>query len=87
MKITREQLMQIIQEEMGARPDMALPAEPPAADHGHSAPPVPDVPFEHKGAVSKEDCCAAVMCLIECCSCPATRAKLAECCAEIMGGR
>ena len=40
----------------------------------------------HKGSVSREDCCAAVMCLVECCSCPITKAALIECCNEIMAG-
>ena len=38
------------------------------------------------GNVSREDCCAAVMCLIECCSCEITKASLMECCADIMSG-
>ena len=38
------------------------------------------------GQVSREDCCAAVMCLIECCSCPVTKAALMECCEDIMAG-
>ena len=39
-----------------------------------------------KGAVSREDCCAAVMCLIECCSCPVTKEALMQCCEDIMAG-
>ena len=39
-----------------------------------------------KSCVSREDCCAAVMCLIECCSCPITKQALMECCADIMAG-
>ena len=38
------------------------------------------------GNVSREDCCAAVMCLIECCSCEITKAALMECCEDIMSG-
>ena len=38
------------------------------------------------GSVSREACCAAVMCLIECCSCPVTKEALMECCQEIMSG-
>ena len=34
--------------------------------------------------VSKEDCCTAVLCLIECCSCEETKAKLRQVCDEIM---
>ena len=40
----------------------------------------------HKGSISREACCAAVMCLIECCSCPVTKQALMECCADIMAG-
>ena len=39
-----------------------------------------------KSCVSREDCCAAVMCLIECCSCPVTKQALMECCQDIMAG-
>ena len=38
------------------------------------------------GGVSREDCCAAVMCMIECCSCPVTKQALMECCEDIMAG-
>lgn len=40
----------------------------------------------HMKSVSREDCCAAVMCLIECCSCPVTKSALMECCEDIMSG-
>lgn len=46
---------------------------PPDDHRSHSA-----------GTVSKEDCCKAVLCLIECCSCPITKQKLQECCDEIL---
>ena len=39
-----------------------------------------------KSCVSREDCCAAVMCLIECCSCPVTKQALMECCQDMMAG-
>ncbi len=38
------------------------------------------------GSVSREDCCAAIMCMIECCSCEITKAALMECCQDIMSG-
>lgn len=38
----------------------------------------------HEGQVSKEDCCKAVLCLIECCDCPETKALLRECCEDIL---
>jgi len=40
-----------------------------------------------KGTVSREDCCAAIMCLIECCECPITRSEIERCCGEIMSGQ
>lgn len=41
--------------------------------------------FGHsQGTVSKEDCCRAVLCLIECCDCPETKALLQECCEDIL---
>ena len=54
-------------------------------DHGHEM----EMPMHHSaapGKVSREDCCAAVMCMVECCSCPVTKAALMECCADIMAG-
>jgi hypothetical protein len=41
----------------------------------------------HKGNVSREDCCAAVMCLIECCECPVTKQELMACCEDILSGQ
>ena len=38
----------------------------------------------HKGALSMEDCCKAVLCLIECCDCEITKQKIRECCNEIL---
>jgi len=40
-----------------------------------------------QGGVSKEDCCAAVMSLIECCACPDTKSALMQCCQDILAGR
>ena len=37
-----------------------------------------------KGVVSKEDCCKAVLCLIECCDCPETKQLITECCEDIL---
>ena len=39
-----------------------------------------------KGSVSREACCEAVMCMVECCACPVTKAALIECCQAIMSG-
>ena len=89
MKITRKKLAEMIEEAMcGAMPaEMHMGVEMDHHGHGghHDVEELVAV-IEHKGTVSKADCCAAVMCLIECCSCPATRAKLAACCDEIMAG-
>ena len=56
-------------------------------EHGHEM--MPDHGFAgddmgHMGGVSKEDCCKAVLCLIECCDCPETKALLQECCEDIL---
>ena len=57
--------------------------------HGHSSDYLEPEPVSHSGAghqgsVSKEDCCRAVLCLIECCDCPETKALLKECCEDIL---
>ena len=49
-------------------------------DHGHSMMKSP------KSCVSREDCCAAIMCLVECCDCPITKQAIMECCSDIMSG-
>ena len=49
-------------------------------DHGHSA------MKSSKRCVSREDCCAAIMCLVECCECPITKRMIMECCEDIMSG-
>ena len=38
----------------------------------------------HKGSVSKEDCCRAVLCLIECCNDMEAKSLLQECCEDIL---
>ncbi len=50
------------------------------ADHGHSA------MSSQKSCVSREDCCAAIMCLVECCECPVTKRIIMECCQDILAG-
>jgi hypothetical protein len=62
-------------EPMGSMPHM------PHSNDAH------DMSSESMGGVSKEDCCAAVMCLIECCSCPVTKQALMQCCQDILAGR
>ena len=53
-------------------------------DHGDMTMVISGGSSGHQGAVSKEDCCKAVLCLIECCDCPKTKAKIRECCEEIL---
>jgi hypothetical protein len=84
MKITREQIVEMIKEEMGPMMDMGM--DMGMGMHGgggHSA----QGGFVHKDSVARRDCCAAVMCLVECCSCPVTREKLMACCEDLMAGR
>ena len=38
------------------------------------------------GNVSREDCCAAIIALVECCSCPATKQVIIQCCHDLMTG-
>ena len=49
-------------------------------DHSHSMMKSP------KSCVSREDCCAAIMCLVECCECPVTKRIIMECCQDILAG-
>jgi hypothetical protein len=44
-------------------------------------------PMMSKGGVSREDCCAAIMALVECCSCPMTKQAIIECCNDLMSGQ
>ena len=48
-------------------------------DHDHSPPASP-----HESFISKEDCCKAVLSLIECCDCPKTKQLIKECCEDIL---
>ena len=54
-----------------------LPVEHEMAQPSHHG-------LSHKGSVSKEDCCKAVLCLIECCDCPETKRLIKECCDDIL---
>ena len=84
MKITREQIAEMIKEAMHGAGMMGHGHGGMGADHGHGG---EMMMSGHKGAVSREDCCAAVMCLVECCSCPTTMAALMRCCEDLMSGR
>ena len=44
-------------------------------------------PMMSKGSVSREDCCAAIMALVECCSCPMTKQAIMDCCNDLMSGQ
>ena len=59
---------------------MGMVHSEPAVDHGHSMMKSP------KSCVSREDCCAAIMCLVECCECPITKQAIMECCQDILSG-
>ena len=37
-----------------------------------------------QGSVSRESCCEAVLCLIECCECPETKERLRQCCEDLL---
>ena len=39
-----------------------------------------------KGSVSREACCEAVICMVECCACPITKQALIQCCQALMSG-
>ena len=69
----------------GGMKPMGMPSHNPMPEmemgHGHSA------MKSSKSCVSREDCCAAIMCLVECCECPITKQVIMECCQEIMSGQ
>ena len=56
---------------------------PDATSHSHSTGHAHSSP---KSCVSREDCCAAIMCLVECCECPITKKMIMECCQDILSG-
>lgn len=65
---------------MGMMPSVEYGHDHGEMDHGHSMMKSP------KSCVTREDCCAAIMCLVECCSCPVTKEAIMECCQEILSG-
>jgi len=97
-RLNRKSLQKLILKEfklmgmapMGAVGDMPLGLSthsshkpPEMEDHGHMG----AMTIHHassKGSVSKEDCCKAVLCLIECCECPETKEILRQCCEDIL---
>ena len=92
-QINRKQLRKLLLKEfkmlpMG-NPDVGMLGHSPYQDmdHGHDDMEVVihKSGMHHKGSVSMEDCCKAVLCLIECCDCESTKAKIRQCCEEILG--
>ena len=73
-------------------PDIGMAGESPfpplrGSDYGHDEEVevvMPGSDVGHKGTVSKEDCCKAILCLIECCDCPETKQLIKECCDDIL---
>ena len=97
--LNRKQLKKLILKEfkmMGMAPMHGIGGPPMGMsahsmdDHGHDSEMAHSASGEmmvhsgHKGVVSKEDCCKAVLCLIECCECPDTKQLIKECCEDIL---
>ena len=92
-KLNRKQLRKMLLREfkmiglssphIGMLGDSPFPKSKPKHDHGDMEM-VVHAGGGHKGAVSKEDCCKAVLCLIECCDDPETKALIQECCEDIL---
>jgi len=73
---------------MGMTDMGAAGMEPMGMSYSHDSHDMqPSMSSNSMGGVSKEDCCAAVMCLIEWCSCPVTKQALMQCCQDILAGR
>ena len=95
-KVERSDIKRLILNEMrmlgmADMPIMNTPISQRGYDEFDTAPEL-DVPSvdgarsEFLQTVSREDCCAAIMCLVECCSCPVTRREIKRCCDEILAG-
>lgn len=96
-QLNRKALKKLILKEfkmMGMAPmGGGMIGDSPYSSHHDPVPPV-HVEFDHDdhrghsahshAGVSKEDCCKAVLCLIECCDCPETKALIQECCEDIL---
>ena len=88
-KLNRKQLKRLLLKEfkmMGMAPIGSFGDMPLGMGRGHSSDHFEPMHHGggHKGAVSKEDCCKAVLCLIECCDCPDTKEMLRQCCEDIL---
>ena len=88
-KQTRAMLLKEFKMLKMASPHVAMMGHSPYQDmdHGHGG--MEMVAHKsasgHKGSLSMEDCCKAVLCLIECCECEDTKAKIRQCCEDILG--
>ena len=91
-QINRKQLRKLLLREfkmigMGS-PDVGMLGHSPfpsaQPDHDQGVEVVMHGGAGSKGSVSKEDCCKAVLCLIECCECPETKQLITECCEDIL---
>ena len=87
-KFKRDDLKKMILSEMRmmGMADMDMLNMPRHSSHGHDASQMMPSVGGGRGSVSREDCCEAIRCLVECCSCPVTRAAIIECCDEILAG-
>ena len=86
--LNREKIRRMILKEfkmMGMTDMGAAGMEPMGMSHLHDMQPA--MSSGQMGGVSKEDCCAAIMCLVECCSCPVTKQAIMQCCQDILAGR
>ena len=94
-KINRSKIKKMILQEMkmlGMGPMGVMPLDSLAShpDHGHDA----HMSHGHqshsavvKGSVSRDACCEAIKCLVECCECPVTKQAILDCCSDILMGR
>ena len=88
-KLNRKQLKKLLLKEfkmMGLGPMSAVGEMPLGMSRGHNSDHFEPMHHSsgHNGAVSKEDCCKAVLCLIECCSDHDAKEMLRQCCEEIL---
>lgn len=96
-KVNRDQIRKFILKEfkMMGMTDMGHGGMKPMGMPSRQSP-MPDMDVEvdmghesasSKSCVSREDCCAAIMCLVECCECPVTKQAILECCQSLLSGQ
>lgn len=93
-KLNRKALRKMLLKEFKmigmANPDVGMIGHSPFPDmhsgheHDSMSPVSHGSDMHHKAGVTKEDCCKAVLCLIECCDCPETQQLIRECCEDIL---